>query len=81
MCEWGWSGRRVSGCGHENETVMCEGVMCERGGSCVKRIITCEPGCGCVNCLVMFEWDVIRIRIRIVTGETPKRQSLTRTCD
>ena len=23
----------------------------------------------------------IRIRIRIVTGETPKRQSLTRTCD
>ena len=25
--------------------------------------------------------DRIRIRIRIVTGETPKRQSLTRTCD
>ena len=27
------------------------------------------------------EPDVLRIRIRIVTGETPKRQSLTRTCD
>ena len=32
-----------------------KGVMCERGGSHVKRMITCEPGCGCVNWLVMFE--------------------------
>ena len=22
----------------------------------VKRMIPCEPGCGCVNWLVMFEW-------------------------
>ena len=28
--------------------------MCERGGSHVKRIITCEPECGRVNCFVMF---------------------------
>ena len=33
-----------------------KGVMCERGGSHVKRMITCEPGCGCVNWSVMFEW-------------------------
>ena len=41
----GWSQRRVN-----------EAVMCERGGSHVKRIITCEPGWGCVNWLFMFEW-------------------------
>ena len=33
-----------------------KGVMCERGGSHVRRMVTCEPGCGCVNWLVMFEW-------------------------
>ena len=22
----------------------------------VRRMIKCEPGCGCVNWLVMFEW-------------------------
>ena len=33
-----------------------KGVMCEQGGSHMKRMITCEPDCGCVNWLVMFEW-------------------------
>ena len=38
----------------------CEkGVMCEWGGSHVKRMVTCEPWCGCVNWLVMFEWGVV----------------------
>ena len=36
-----------------------KGVICERGGSHVKRIVTCEPGCGCVNWLVMFEWGQV----------------------
>ena len=35
-----------TGCGYVNETVMCEGVTSERSGSLVKRMITCELGCG-----------------------------------
>ena len=33
-----------------------KGGMCVRGGSHVKTMIPCEPGCGCENWLVMFEW-------------------------
>ena len=35
-----------------------KGVMCERGGSHVKRMITCEPGCGCENGV----WSCERVR-------------------
>ena len=45
---------------------MCEGVMYERSGSHVKRMITCKPGCGYVNWLVMFEWDVVRYERGVV---------------
>ena len=31
-------------------------VMCKWDGSHVKKMITCEPGCGCGNWLVMFSW-------------------------
>ena len=34
---------------------MYDAVMCMRCGSHVKRMITCEPGCDCVNRLVMTE--------------------------
>ena len=54
-CEWGGHDVVWTGCGHVNETVMCERGMCERGGSHVKRTITSEPGCRCVNWLFMFE--------------------------
>ena len=56
-CEWDGHDVMWTGCGHENEWSCVKGVMCERSGSHVKRMITCKPGCGYVNWLVMFEWD------------------------
>ena len=47
------------GCDHVNETVMFESVTYEQGGSRMMRITTCEPGCGCVNWLVMFGFSVV----------------------
>ena len=47
----------------EQNMVMCtrrscmKGVMCEPGGLHVNKMITCAPGCGCVNWLVMFVWS------------------------
>ena len=38
-------------------TTSCElDVVMRTRRSNVRRMITCEPGCGCVNWLVMFEW-------------------------
>ena len=38
-------------------TTSCErDVVMRARRSHVKRMITCEPGCACVNWLVMFQW-------------------------
>ena len=44
-------------------TTSCEwDVVMRTRQSHVKGMITCEPGCGCVNWLVVFEWG------HVITG-------------
>ena len=38
---------------------MNEMVHMRRGWSHVKRMVTCEPGCGCENWMDVFELDVV----------------------